>query len=75
MTRYQDQELAEMFATLMGMARFDAGVSLRTLAEELTLGPGAHSYLSRIERGVLVPSFPMAVHISRALKMDLAILL
>ena len=64
-----------MFATMMDMARFDAGVTLRALAEYLTLGEGAHSYLSRIERGILVPSFPMAVHIARALKMDLTILL
>ena len=68
---HQQDELAQMFATLMAHRRRVRKVTLSGLARDIGLGEGGHSHLSRIERGLLVPSFPLGLVIASALEMDL----
>lgn len=61
-----------MFAALMSQHRRLRGLSYRGLATATSVG---HGHLWKIERGLVVPSFPLAVHLGRVLRMDLAVLL
>lgn len=61
-----------MFAALMSQHRKARLLSYRGLASATTVG---HGHLWKIERGLVVPSFPLAVRIGRVLGMDLAVLL
>lgn len=62
-----------MFALLMQQKRALRRVTLEGLAATLGLGPGGHAHLSKIERGLHLPSFPLALAIAQALDMDLEV--
>jgi DNA-binding XRE family transcriptional regulator len=72
MVSNDEREIAEMFAALMSQHRRLAGLSYRGLASVTAVG---HGHLWKIEKGLVVPSFPLAVKLGRVLGMDLAVLL
>ena len=60
-------EVAEKFRVLMEAHRLERGVTLAELAVKIGLSARDTGHLSRIERGLVVPSFDRAVAIAQAL--------
>jgi transcriptional regulator with XRE-family HTH domain len=59
--------VADRFRVLMEAHRLERGVTLAELAVKIGLSHRDTGYLSRVERGLVVPSFDRAVAIAQAL--------
>ena len=69
-----DPEVTELFSTAMKMKRRAMQLTLAELADQVGLGNGGHSHLSRIERGIITPRLDLAVQIAKMLDIDLEVL-